>query len=87
MHWHTDWNPLRLQTGVSDTQKSNRKLEFEIEILKINVKLPCNLTSYELQNTTKCIEIDECEIFGICSQLCINEIGAYKVNSAPKKMF
>lgn len=36
-------------------------------------------SSYELQNKTKCIDIDECKIHGTCSQRCTNEIGSYKV--------
>ncbi|GAB1865448.1 Putative vitellogenin receptor [Camponotus japonicus] len=33
---------------------------------------------YKIQNRFTCIDIDECQIYGICDQGCINTVGSYK---------
>lgn len=42
---------------------------------------------YRLDGNTTCVDIDECETPGVCSQSCFNEIGTFKVSALVRMVF
>ncbi|XP_037718730.1 very low-density lipoprotein receptor-like isoform X2 [Drosophila subpulchrella] len=64
--------------GINECYSNNGNCMHQCEDLAVGHRCVCH-DGYKLaEDQRTCVDIDECETPGICSQVCVNEIGAFK---------